>query len=409
MGHAVAVTTATRTVSVDGRDAAAWAGRAWDESAPDLAVTAADYVDANPRAGSAGIAAAQRVAILRRLAAGPATRSELLAAMRAAGWVGADDFENRWRDLRAGDKRAASPLAGVPLASDGTHYWLTEPFPLLDEADRRALGFAKMMTERLDSPLARQAGDALEGLLPGLSPAPHQRVSRSVRQTMQALEAFDAARSARRPVRVRYFSLNQGREGSYVVVPVEYVTVGATVKAVCVRFDDEGRRDRDLQFALERLISVSELDDHPPLPPEDVQPRRSPVKLRVTDGLYQVMRTRNLLGIGEADVDAEQSDYEDQTWLVSGTFPVALAWDVMEQVCAWAGTAQVLEPLWLVNAVMRRLRAGMRVMEQGGDFELVKPEPERVFASHKEALTEETPADRPTGPRILKPRANRQM
>jgi hypothetical protein len=114
-----------------------------------------------------------------------------------------------------------------------------------------------------------------------------------------------------------------------------------------------------------------------------------------------VLAARNLLGI---DADrAEQVDVD--VWRVQGSFPTALAWDVMEQLCAWAGNAQVREPLWLVNAVWRRLHKGLAVMETGAPFELVKPDPDRAFATHGEAVSWDPPprGDR-TAARRLVPR-----
>lgn len=394
-----------RIVAVDGRDVAAWLGLppAVDARDAGWAVRAAEYVDAHPRpadASSAGVAAAQRIALLRRLAAGPASRGDLLAAMRTVGWVGADDLENRLRDLRAGDSRAGSPHAGIPLRADGDRYWLGEPFPALQEADRRALGFAKGMLQGLDGPLPRAAAAALERLVPGLAVAPGGRTAVRYRATAGDYERFHAALIDRRPVRVRYFSLNSGRERTYDLVPVEYVTLGATVKAVCVEVTPFGRRaGEDRQLALDRLRAVEALPDRPSPPPEEIELRRADIVLDVSDGLYAVMRERNLFGT--ALTEGVPSDYDD-TWRVRGTFPVALAWDVMEQLCAWAGNAQVHGPYWLVNAVCRRLRAGLRVMEAGEQFELVKPEPGRDFATHGDAVAGEALAP-PAGPRRLAP------
>src|SRR3712207_7984412 len=44
------------------------------------------------------------------------------------------------------------------------------------------------------------------------------------------------------------------------------------------------------------------------------------------------------------NADSRQDPHDD-SWTVRGSFPVALAWDVMEQLCAWAGSSQVHEPL----------------------------------------------------------------
>ena len=399
MGHELRVAVSGAVHVVDGRDVSAWSGRAWTGK-PDTQwlVDAERYVTEHPRRGRT--ADAQRMAILRLLAAGPASRADLLAGMRTAGYVGADDLENRLRDLRAKDTRAAG-RNGLALVSDGGRYWFSEPFALLDDPARRALGFARAMVDRLDGPMATRASTALERLLPGVTAGGHHG-SPKYQATPADFERFHAALEERRPVRVRYFSLNSGREAAYDLIPVEYVAVGATVKAICVPVTQKGRVDpRDLQFALDRLRSVAELPDWPSPPPEQLELKRSRIVLHVTDPLYQVMRDRNLFGIA-ADAEPVQSD-EDDSWRVTGSFPEALAWDAMEQLCAWAGNAQVWEPLWLVNAVVRRLAAGQRVME-GAAFELVKPEVGRLFASHGEALSQMRPLPEPTGPRRLPPR-----
>lgn len=409
VAHRIRVEIGGRTVAVDGRDVRAWAGLSAppDADDPQWVRQAEAYLEAHPRPAEdtqAGIAAAQRLALLRRLAAGPATRGELLEAMRGAGWVAGDDLENRLRDLRASDRRAGNPRAGLQVCAQGERYWLAEPFPLLAEADRHALGFAKAMIDRLASPLAASASRALERLVPGLAAAPGARATAVWRAKERDYERFEAALREGRAVRVRYFSLNSGRERTYQLVPVEYVAVGANVKAVCVEVDEFGRRaGDDKQFALDRLLAVEELPGRPATPPEDLQLARSNIELVVTDGLYQVMRERNVFGI--ADERAVQSEYDD-SWRVAGSFPVALAWDVMEQLCAWSGSVQVHRPLWLVNAVVRRLRAGLRVMEQGAEFELVKPEPARAFSTQGDAVVSETAVPAPDAPRkLLPPRA----
>jgi hypothetical protein len=401
VGHDLAVTVGGRRLAVDARDVSAWSGRVWTGT-PDAEwrVDAERYVADHPR--SAGTAEAQRLAILRVLAAGPAQRGQLLAAMRTAGYVGADDFENRLRDLKAGDTRAGG-RSGLAVAGDGQRWWLEEPFPLLDGPDRRALGFARAMIDRLDGPMSLRASAALERVLPGVAVSAEHDAPARYQAPPADLERFHSAMEQRRPIRVRYFSLNSGREGTYDLVPVEYVTVGATVKAICVEVTPAGRKDdRDLQFALDRLRSVADLPDWPTPEPDQLQLRRSRIMLHVTDPLYQVIRDRNLFGIA-ADAHAVQ-DAEDDSWQVTGDFPEALAWDVMEQLCAWAGNAQVRQPYWLVNAVVRRLTAGLEVMVEGGPFELVKPEVDRTFASHAEALSVTEPLPQRTGPRRLAPR-----
>ena len=387
-------------VALDGRDVGAWAGRVWTGTVdPDWIVAGERYVEAHPRSGRTPDA--QRLALLRRLAAGPARRDELLGALRTAGYVGATDLENRLRELRAGDSRAAG-RTGLALVADGDHVALATSFPALDDPDRRALGFAKVMVGRLDGPMAQRAASALDRLLPDVAAATSAGVV-SYPASPADLERFHAALEARRPVRIRYVSLNRGGvEGTYSVVPVEYVTLGSTVKAICVDVDREGTVGSEWQLALDRLTRVEDLPDWRAPRRSALRLQRATIVLHVTDPLYRVMRDRNLFGIA-GDATATQ-DEQDDSWRVTGSFPVALAWDVMEQLCAWAGNAQVREPLWLVNAVVRRLAAGLRVMQEGADFEVVKPEPARVFASHGEAVSAAAALPRPEGPRKLAPR-----
>jgi hypothetical protein len=353
--------------------------------------------------GDGGVAASQRVALLRRLAAGPATRSELLAAMRTAGWVGPDDLENRLRDLRASDRRsgAAGRGGGLAVTVEADRYRLADPFPVLNEADRAALAFAKAMVARIDGPLAARAVAALDGLLPGVADDAAARPAPVYAGSPRSLERFDAALRERRPVEVRYFSVNSGRERTYRLVPVSYAMAAGTLRALCVELSRDGGRLRpDKQFALHRIREVRDLVDAPQPPRAELELEREHLVLDVSDALYPVLRERDVLGIGAAV--AEQHD--EGGWRVTGEFPTALAWDVLEQLCGWAGSVQVHEPLWLVAAVVGRLRAGLRVVEQGEDFQTVKPEVGRVFTDLAEAVREpDAPAVR-RGPRRLAPR-----
>jgi predicted DNA-binding transcriptional regulator YafY len=393
MGHDLGVAQAT----LDGRDVGAWAGRTWTGAVDgDWVELGERYVQAHPRTPG-GVAEAQRLALLRRLAAGPAARAELLAAMRTAGYVGATDFENRMRDLRAGDSRAAG-RAGLAVQTDGIRWWLPEPFALLGDADRRALGFARAMVARLDGPLATQAELALDRMLPGVGTM-GAHIAPQYPASPADFERFHLAMEAHTPVRVRYFSLNSGRERTYNLVPLEYVAVGTTVKAVCIEVNQTGRPVMERQFAMDRVRAVEALEGWPRPADSDLAPRRSELVLEVTEELYQVMRDRNLFGTAAATAE----EMEAGVWRVTGSFPVALAWDVMEQLCAWAGNAQVRRPYWLVNAVVRRLSAGLRVMVEGAAFELVKPEVERSFADHRDAVASEQPLPAATGPRKLPP------
>jgi hypothetical protein len=394
----------TAGVHVDGRDVAAWWGSpaSADPDDPLWQERAAAYVEAHPRSRPSAHARAQRIALLRRLAAGPAERADLLAALRTVGWVGGSDLENRLRELQPGAVRGTQGAPAI-VEAEG-RFRLAEAFPRLDASSVRSIAFAKAVLERLDGPLAQQALAALDGLMPGVAPHGRPRLSRHHRAGAAALERFDEALEARRPVRVRYFSLNSGLERSYALVPLRYVTVAPVVKALCVPVDATGRRtDRDRQFALDRLIDVEPLP-HWPEPSADARRlQRSPIELEVSDGLYQVMVARSLLGIEAAQ--AEEVDVG--AWRVRGSFPTALAWDVMEQLCAWSGNAQVHEPLWLVNAVCRRLRKGLAVMEAGVPFELVKPDPDRAFSSHGEAVSWEPGPHRSGTARRLRPSQGR--
>jgi len=176
-------------LSVEGEDVLAWVGRrpADDRSAAALARQHAhDYVRDNPRPepdaqGAINVPARQRMALLRRLAAGPATRVELLAAMRgAAGYVGAHDWRNRLDELRGNGKRGGGHTP-LPIEQDEDTYRLTEPFPEVRHDVRDRLALLKAVARELDPEAAR----LLEGLLPGLPVAPRTEV----RDAIAALQA----------------------------------------------------------------------------------------------------------------------------------------------------------------------------------------------------------------------------
>ncbi|MBW3621249.1 MAG: hypothetical protein KY461_13470 [Actinobacteria bacterium] len=160
--------------SLERDDVVAWAGLGAGaaERDDDLRRAAVAYVRAHPRPapdaqGGVNVPARQRMALLRRLAAGPATRLELLATMRgAAGYVGGDDWRNRLDELRGRGKRGGGH-APLPIAVDEERdvYRLTEPIAVLSDGDRETIG-------RLKASLA-DAGDEtaralLESLLPGV-------------------------------------------------------------------------------------------------------------------------------------------------------------------------------------------------------------------------------------------------
>lgn len=389
---------------VDGRDLAAWTGASGPAGEDDEAwrEEASAYVAAHPRP-EAGLGQAQRLVLLRRLAAGPATTAELLAALRTVGWVGASDLDNRLRELRGAGRGGGR--GGLDLRTQAGRHWLASPLPALDGTQVRAIGFAKAMLAQLDTPMAAAAARALGEVLPGLDATSAPGASRPLAR-LALLERFHTALEERRPVRLRYDSRNTGLERVLEVVPLEYVSLGGIVKAVCVEVDAEGRRRGvDRQLVLERVIEVDPLPDWADPEPAACALVREALVVRVPQALAAVIHERGMFATSEPAPPPLDSDPE--VCEVTGTFPRALAWDVMEQLCAWAGSVQVREPLWLVNAVCRRLRAGIEEMETAAGFTLVKPDPTARFASHAEAVTwePEPAAADPRGPaRRLSPR-----
>lgn len=384
-------------VAVDARDVAAWRGESAQHGGTD-ASTAESYVIANPRPPGPGFAQAQRMLLLRRLAAGPATTDDLLGAMRDAGWVGASDLDNRMRELRGAGGRGSS-AAGLSLRHTDDVWALTEAFPRLGEADLRALAFGRAMIARLDTSLAASAVRVISHLAPELERdhvlAAHIRGRASVADH----ERFEAARVTRSPVTVRYWSANSRTERRYRLVPVLYATLGTTVKAICVEIDGYDGRGPERQLAMDRLLAVGEPESQV-IPRPDLQLTQHAIELGVSARLYEVMIARNLLGV-EAE-SSEQIDVDE--WRVRGSFPEALKWDVLEQLCAWAGSVRITEPLWLVSAVAQRLRAGLDALEAGEPFAFVPPDDGRVYGDLGAAVSA-SPAAPADGPRKLGPRS----
>lgn len=376
-----------RPVSLDGADVADAMGLHGLPNPDDDAwrLAAERYVAEHPRAGGGGhaVAGAQRMAVLRRLAAGPADRTDLRRALRSAGWVGSSDLSNRLRELRATDSRSARSRMPLAIRDDGHRIALTGPFALLDDDRREALAFARSVVGRIDSALAAQAVVVLDEMVPDLAdatmdPRPAGEVP------IRALAAVDTALRECRPVAVRYRSASRGYPVTYDVVPREYVSVGRTLKAICVPVDAEGRRasDLDRQLVLDRIVEVTPHDDWADPDPADVAPRTERLVIICTASLYSVLEERGLYGFGTGPVEEVVHD----VLKVEGAFPQALAWDVMEQLCAWSGQVQVVEPLWLLRAVMRKLRIGTAIHESAIDFVLVVPEPGSAPQTVAEAL-----------------------
>lgn len=381
--------------AVDARDVAQWAGRPADARGParrrgggagaDPSVDDEDargYVAAHPRperTGRGGVAGAQRLAALRRLATGPASRDELRVALRAVGWLAADDLDNRLRELR----ELADVGAGPQLAETDGRIGLVEPFPALEGNSQQALSFARAVLTGTPDLMAGSALAVLDGLVPTLA----RRADDTAHPPASlARRRLDAARDNQRPVRVRYWSVNSRVERTMEVLPVRYETSGAAVKALCVPVDADGARTgRDKQLALERIREVELLPGWADPQPDAAGLRRCAIRLQVTRELYDIMLERDLFGAQRGAVREVEHDVLE----VEGDFPEALAWDAMEQLCAWAGVAQPLEPWWLVRAVVERLRAGRSVLEAAAPLHTVKPEVGRRFASLEEAVFEE--------------------
>ncbi len=400
MSHVIVLHVAGDQLRVDGRDVAAARGLSGTID-PDSTVwrTAAEaYVDAHPRP-EGRIPDAQRLQILRRLAAGPATTGELLAAMRTVGWVGGTDLENRLRDLRGGGRRGAGRTVTVPLVTEGDRHRLTAPLPALDEAQLRAIGFVKSLVATEPAPLAAQALQVLDGMLPGVGALTGQPTTATMTIAARDMHAFEEARVNRLPVLVTYYSMNSHKESTYRLVPVSYVPVGPALKAVCIDVDDQGTPGQDRQFALDRVRAVRPTGMDA-LEPQQTVLRTEILDIEVTDPLYRIMKDRNQFNIATA----EATETDLGRWRVRGEFPVALGWDVMEQMSAWAGQVMVNGPYWLANAVVRRYRAGLRAMEDA-ELELVKPQPDRAFASLEDAIYDQAPdtPPAPDGPRKLTP------
>lgn len=180
-------------VSIEGEDVLAWLGERPDDDRAAAALArehGADYIRDNPRPepdaqGAVNVPARQRMALLRRLAAGPATRIELLAAMRdASGYVGGHDWRNRYDELRGHGKRGGGHTP-LPLAHDVDTdvYRLTAPFPVVRSDVRDRLGLVKAVAAAIDPEAAR----LLEGLLPGLPVPPRAEV----RDALVALQEDD--------------------------------------------------------------------------------------------------------------------------------------------------------------------------------------------------------------------------
>lgn len=169
----VRVTVGGTPYSLEGDDVLAWVDVADDRPVELSEELLTAYVVANPRPapdaqGAVNVPARQRMALLRRLAAGPASRRELLTAMRdAAGYVGGDDWRNRMDELRGAGQRGGGHTP-LPIDHDAATdtYRLTESFPALTASERDALGRVKAVLHDVDDGGLALGRMVLNALLP---------------------------------------------------------------------------------------------------------------------------------------------------------------------------------------------------------------------------------------------------
>ncbi len=345
---------------------------AWRELAPSdpvearrlAAEVAADYVVHNPRPtpdaqGGVNVPARQRMAMLRLLAAGPATKAELLATMRqAAGYVGGDDWRNRMDELRGRGQRGGghTPLP-IETGPDGAAetYRLTERFPALSPDATEALGVAKGTMSALGGVGAR-ARAALDGMLPDVAPSPVE-ASRVDYPSDRVLGAFDAALRNATPVRMHYRRAQHGPKWYDAVVPRHYLTGDTAVGAYVVELDPTtGQRRRGFQIPLDRLVDVVPVDvvvadgalDDPEVP----------LVLQVTDALLGVLRQRRLFDIDTRA--AREVEVADGTvWEVEGRINPEIGWEALRPLLTFTGSVRIVEPAWLGHALAVRCVEGL--------------------------------------------------
>jgi hypothetical protein len=400
------------TVVVEGEDVLGWRGLTRAEDRTGLARDlAAAYVAANPRPdkdaqGSANVPARQRLALLRRLAAGPATRHELLAAMRvAAGWVGASDWRNRLDELRGHGKRGGGHLP-LPLEhdEDSDTYRLTAPFAAFSDEQRLDLALALGALDSLGG-MAVGARTTLQGIAPDVGASPVE--GGRVRYPADAvLDRFQQAMRRRTVVEVEY-TRQGGIHRTYPrVLPLRYLAGDTAVRAYVAELDADGRRIRGIQLALDRLVAVRDVPGCTPAPGADVDPT-SPLVLWVTEPVLTLLRSRELFSL---DVDgAEEVAVDDGTttmWEVRGSFATELNWEVLRTLLAFTGSVRVVEPAWLAVAFVQRCVEGLLAqLSQPADADRPSyPDPALDLADQRvERVSEELPGPLESALELLLP------
>lgn len=339
-----------QTVSVEGEDVLAWHDDAPKPAAGDGEVArswAAAYVRANPRPipdaqGGVNIPARQRMALLRRLAAGPATKVELLEAMRsAAGYVGGDDWRNRYDELRGHGKRGGGHLP-LPIEHDvdADTYRLVESFATLSESQRRWLAHAKAaLDERLGA-----ATTVLDGLLPDVGLTDDAETVLDYTSS-DAAATLDAAMQRAGIIELRYVDGRTDRPGALLCIPGDYVTTPHGLAVRVIEVDLAGRRTGGRVIPLR---GVREVILHPEVAPapEALEARTTPLVLQTsTAGAAQLRDSLHGLGIS-----LDRQD-DDGTVVLRGDLDVDVARDAVDVLLLSAEPVRVVHPRWLAIGI----------------------------------------------------------
>ncbi|MFP5310135.1 MAG: hypothetical protein ACLGIR_11235 [Actinomycetes bacterium] len=353
-----------RTLSVEGEDVLRWKGLvAADDRVALAREHALAYVDAHPRPekdaqGSANIPARQRLALLRRLAAGPADRHELLEAMRdAAGWVGASDWRNRTDELRGHGKRGGGHTP-LPLEEDedGT-LRLTEAFPAFSDEQRLDLSLALGALDHFGG-AAAGARTTIQGIAPDVAPTSVE--AGTVRYPSDTvLDRFQAAMRHGTVVRLEYRTQGQVLKVYERVLPLRYLSGDTAVRAYVAELRPDGTRLRGIQLALDRFVKVEDVPGCTPAPDAKDEPR-SELVLWVTRRVLELLRSRELFELDVAGATEVAVDEGDATmWEVHGSFATELNWEVLRVLLSFTGSVRVVEPAWLGAAFVRRCVEGL--------------------------------------------------
>lgn len=335
-----------RTISVEGEDVLAWVG---DPTAPDTSdgdaarARAEAYIRANPRPdpdaqGGVNIPARQRMALLRRLAAGPATKTELLEAMRrAAGYVGGDDWRNRYDELRGHGKRGGGHLP-LPIQHDEASdtYRLIETFATLSDGQRRSLAHAKAaLDERMG-----QATVVLDGLLPDVTVVDEPAWQLDYASS-DALATLDLALERAAAIELRHLDDRRGRRAALLGVPKAYVTTPGGLAVHLVEIDPAGHR---VAGAVVSIRDVRDVILHPEveIDPLALEPVTTPLHLRAEADVA----TRLIEALAALGIDVARPTGGDGVVLV-GELDVDLARQALDALLLVGGGVTVRSPSWL--------------------------------------------------------------